>query len=56
MIRISDIKIGDRIGFRANGSVVTRTVSQVGSDYAVIMVNGAETKIPAHRITSHIKR
>jgi hypothetical protein len=54
MIKISNIKPGDRVGVRHNGHSVTRTVKSVGKDYVVIEIGGAPQVVFGQRITSHI--
>ena len=54
MIRAISVLPGDRIGIRNNGHSVTRSVIAVGDDYVVVHINSQITKVPEHRISSHI--
>ena len=55
MIRAIDILPGDRVGIRAHGKSIMRTVIAVGDTYVTIHAMNRIGKVPEHQITSHIK-
>lgn len=55
MIKATSIKPGDRIGVPAHGGIKTRTVLFSGDDYVTVHICGSITKVPEHKISSHIK-
>ena len=55
MIRAISVLPGDKVGIRAHGKSITRTVIAVGDDYVVIHAMSRIAKVPEHQITSHIK-
>lgn len=55
-MQITSINVGDRIGVRHRGKVVTRTVKSTGRDYCVIEIGGTPRVVLHSEIASHMGR